>query len=326
MRSVPVGLSAAFIGLLLLTACGQQSATSSGSAPGSSSASASGEPVCDRGRSPRPTAPDPSPEAGTDGVRVIGASGSGGGSAETSGDGSAVVGGGSSSAVRSGCVAYQVTNLHTEPYRYTITFGLRSDAGQVMGNVGTVVASVEPGRTIAGSVDTGEQPPGAAGWSQAGIEKVRSVPTDEAPAPGGPCPASGIRVYNDTGDAAMGLRVVSLHLENCGSSPYRIEGYPRLSLMDEDHKAVEGVRILHDGSSVAMSTGADGPARPLVLAPGEKAHAGLVWRNTVLDGTSVNAPYVRVWAKPGAAPVVVTPELDLGTTGRLAVGPWKRDE
>lgn len=40
----------------------------------------------------------------------------------------------------------------------------------------------------------------------------------------------------------------------------------------------------------------------------------------------MNAPYARVWAKPGAAPVTVIPELDLGTTGRLGVGPWKKDE
>lgn len=33
-----------------------------------------------------------------------------------------------------------------------------------------------------------------------------------------------------------------------------------------------------------------------------------------------------MWAKPGAAPVTVIPELDLGTTGKLGVGPWKKDE
>lgn len=38
----------------------------------------------------------------------------------------------------------------------------------------------------------------------------------------------------------------------------------------------------------------------------------------------MNAPYVEVTAKPGAKPVTVTPELDLGTTGRLGVGPWKK--
>jgi hypothetical protein len=31
-------------------------------------------------------------------------------------------------------------------------------------------------------------------------------------------------------------------------------------------------------------------------------------------------------AKPGAAPVTVVPELDLGTTGKLGVGAWQKDE
>lgn len=63
----------------------------------------------------------------------------------------------------------------------------------------------------------------------------------------------------------------------------------------------------------------------MTLKPGERAYAVLVWRNTTEAGTPVNAPYVRVWAKPGARPVTVTPELDLGTTGKLGVGPWKKD-
>lgn len=81
-------------------------------------------------------------------------------------------------------------------------------------------------------------------------------------------------------------------------------------------------------AAVATGTGADGPPRSIVLKPGERAYATLVWRNTVASVTNepVNAPYARVWAKPGAAPVMVTPEFDLGTTGKLGVGPWKKDE
>ncbi|WP_346426753.1 DUF4232 domain-containing protein [Streptomyces sp. CC0208] len=62
------------------------------------------------------------------------------------------------------------------------------------------------------------------------------------------------------------------------------------------------------------------------MRPGEAAVAGLAWRNTTQAGEPVNAPYVRVWAKPAADPVMVVPELDLGTTGKLGVGPWRKDE
>ena len=51
---------------------------------------------------------------------------------------------------------------------------------------------------------------------------------------------------------------------------------------------------------------------------------GTVTASAVEMGTPVNVPYVRVRAKEGADPVIVTPGLDLGTTGKLGVRPWKR--
>ncbi len=88
------------------------------------------------------------------------------------------------------------------------------------------------------------------------------------------------------------------------------------------------MKVLQGGSAVATGVGADGPPEPLSLKPGERASAVLVWRNTVLAGVGdpVNAPYLRVRAKPGSEPVTVIPELDLGTTGQLGVGPWKMDD
>ncbi|MEN3535847.1 DUF4232 domain-containing protein [Microbispora sp. ZYX-F-249] len=156
------------------------------------------------------------------------------------------------------------------------------------------------------------------------IAKVRSVPADEAPAPAGPCPPSGIRISLGNADAALGLRVVGLRLENCSTRDYRLDGYPQLQLLDEDRKPVTSVEVLHGGGSIV--TGFDDPPRPVTLQPGQSASAGLMWRNTVTAGTPVNLPYVRVTAKAGAPPVMVTPELDLGTTGELGVSPWKKDE
>ncbi len=181
--------------------------------------------------------------------------------------------------------------------------------------------SAGPGRAVTGSVSRVTDVTDVPECSRVEVTKVRCVPVDEAPAEGGRCPSSGVRLYADDGDAAMGLRVVTLHLENCGTGTFRVDGSPRASPLGEDHRPVSGVGVLHDGSFIAGSTGADGPPRPLALRPGERACAGLVWRNTVLSGTPVNAPYVRVWAEPGAAPVMVTPEPDLGTAGKLAVGP-----
>ncbi|MFD7770682.1 DUF4232 domain-containing protein [Streptomyces sp. NPDC059787] len=225
-----------------------------------------------------------------------------------------------------GCVLFEVTHAEAEPFTYTVTFDLLSESGRVLYSAEETVEDVAPGRTAVGRVALSGSMAGPREVSRVRIAEVRSVPVDEAPSPGGPCPDSGVRVYADEANAAMGLRVVSVRLENCGTRPYPLHGYPDVRLLDEDHEPVDGVRILHDGGSVAGGTGADGPALPLVLKPGEGAWAGLVWRNTVEAGTPVDVPYVRVRAKSGADPVTVVPELDLGTTGKLGVGPWKKQE
>jgi hypothetical protein len=124
----------------------------------------------------------------------------------------------------------------------------------------------------------------------------------------------------------MGLRVVGLHLENCGERAYTVNGYPLLELLDEDREPVEGVRILQGSGDITTAAGPDEAPRPVTLKPGETATSSLVWRNTTEFGTPVDVPYVRVRAKAGADPVTVTPHLDLGTTGKLGVRPWKRVE
>ncbi|WP_431959110.1 DUF4232 domain-containing protein [Actinacidiphila sp. bgisy160] len=221
-------------------------------------------------------------------------------------------------------VAFQVTNHADEPATYTVTFGLTSGAGAALGNVPHTVRAVPPGRTVKGEADLGAPLAPRSGDERVRIVKVRSVPADEAPAaPGDACPPSGLRLTAGDGDAAMGLRVVGLRLENCSSRVRRVEGHPLVRLLDEEHRPVKGVEIFRGSGGVALVPGFDDPPRPVTLEPGESATAGLMWRNTVTDGASVNAPYARVWATPGAPPVTVTPELDLGTTGKLGVSVWK---
>lgn len=311
MRLASLSLPAALAGVLLLTACGTEQAARPGAGPADPPPSGS---PCDE-RSPGGQSP---------GVpRTAGAPSLPGDPAGTERDGVRITGFGGGSR---GCALFEVTHRGDEPFTYFVTFDFLSETGTVLDNTEGTVTAVEPGRTVAGRIPLSESASGARNVSGVRISGVRSVPADEAPSTNGPCPASGVRVYADDGDAAMGLRVVSLHLENCGPRPYALHGYPDVRLLDEDHEPVDGVRILQDGSSVASGTGADGPALPLVLGPGEGARAGLVWRNTVRAGTPVDAPYARVRARPGTDWVTVVPELDLGTTGRLGVGPWKKKE
>ncbi|MFD7967898.1 DUF4232 domain-containing protein [Streptomyces clavifer] len=192
----------------------------------------------------------------------------------------------------------------------------------------TLPVSPSPRRskTVRGTVRAGELPPTAPRVTQAEVLQVTKVPASEAPAEAGTCPESGIRVSADEGDAAMGLRVVGLHLDNCGTREYTVEGYPLLELLDDSLEPVDGVEILDGSRGITTGAGDDRQPRPVTLGPGESATAGLVWRNTTEPGTSVNVPHVRVRAKAGADPVTVTPGLDLGTTGKLGVRPWVKAE
>ncbi|MEU7040799.1 DUF4232 domain-containing protein [Streptomyces varsoviensis] len=323
MRTSPFALhaAAAVTGVLLLTACGSQqagsdalseggSARAEGKAGGKGTSSLPGAFSCvprtRPGASAAPTPPvlsgDPA-KLEKDGVKIT----------NLGGDTRA-------------CADFTVANHGAQALTYTIAFTFMSDEGRALTNTVSVVPAVKPGQTVRRVVTADGLPPDARAEARVAITKVRTVPAAEAPAKDGACPPSGTRVYADDGDAAMGLRAVSIHLENCGSEVTQLNGYPKLQLLDAAHKPAEGVRVLHGGSAISTGTGADGAPRPIALKPGERAYAVMVWRNTVENGEPVNAPYVRVRAKEGAAPVIVTPELDLGTTGKLGIGPWKKDE
>ncbi|RZU34982.1 uncharacterized protein DUF4232 [Streptomyces sp. BK022] len=216
---------------------------------------------------------------------------------------------------------FEVTNPAAHDMTYTVLFDAKGYTG-----ASRVVGPVRHGSTVHGRVAMSRSYGDVAGGTSVSLLSVRSIPSAEAPAPGGPCPASGVRVYADAGDAAMGLRMVGLHLENCGKEPYAVDGRPELEIIDAGHERVEGVRIV-PSAEVAPLDGTPDVARPLTLRPGERALSGIVWRNTVeAFGGAVDAPYLRVRAKAGAAPVTLTPELDLGTTGRLGVQAWRKQE
>ncbi|MFD7450700.1 DUF4232 domain-containing protein [Kitasatospora sp. NPDC059827] len=283
-----VGAVGAVAVVVLLAGCGSQVAGVGGGPSASAAGSGSAGPCGVASASPGPVAKD--------GVRITAAS--------------------------AACAEYEVTNPGGEAADVTVVFGRTGATGGVLDNETRTVTDLAPGATAKGRVELDGK------TSAVKVVKVRSVPSAEASRPDGPCPASGVRVSADDGDAAMGLRVVGLHLRNCGTATVNVNGYPELQLLDVAHKAVDGVQLLHGGAQIASGTGADDPPRPFALKPGEGARSTLAWRNTTEAGAGgpVDAPYLRVRALPGAAPVMVVPELDLGTTGRLGVGAWVRED
>jgi hypothetical protein len=136
-----------------------------------------------------------------------------------------------------------------------------------------------------------------------------------------------VRVEIGPGDAAAGLRVLDFSLLNCGTAGYRVNGYPAVRLLDDQHQPIP-VRVLPGTSAI---TGAipdwNRPPTPITLKPGERATAVIAWRNTYDDITNppVNAPFVEVTPQKKSRAVVLTPrgDIDLGSTGRIGVSSWQ---
>ncbi|MFG2373202.1 DUF4232 domain-containing protein [Streptomyces sp. NPDC048504] len=305
-RTAPF-LSAVAATALLLTACGAERAGSG------NTGAATAEP------SSRTQVDDP----GKDGVRITSLTLPSASPSPTRGTSVSAEGLTADSGISA---AYEVTNKGTETLTYSVVITFMSADGGAMSNQTATVRDVGPGKTVRGTIRAGELPPTTPRVTRAKVLEVRKVPSSEAPAAPGTCPASGIRVSADRGDAAMGLRVVGLHLDNCGTRDYGVDGHPLLELLDDDFQHVDGVKIVDGGGEITPGSVDDKQPGPVTLKPGESATASLVWHNTTEFGTPVNVPYARVRAKAGADPVVVTPNLDLGTTGKLGVTAWQKDE
>ncbi|MFD3356311.1 DUF4232 domain-containing protein [Streptomyces fradiae] len=163
---------------------------------------------------------------------------------------------------------------------------------------------------------------GGVGAGPSGSPAGARGPSAAPGASSGACPESGVRVSLGDTEAAMGQRALSVFLDNCGSRPFEVGGYPEVAVLDERGEDLE--------VSVRLGSGAvDGGATrsEFVLRPGQRARSGVLWRNTVTrsDVVATNGASLRVAPGPGAAPQTVAPHdgpLDLGNTGTVEVLPW----
>jgi hypothetical protein len=134
----------------------------------------------------------------------------------------------------------------------------------------------------------------------------------------------------------MGLRYLGLEMINCGSRPFEVNGHPAVRVLDKDQQP-EPVSVAEGTQGITVDERIDAPARPVTIQPGEKARADIVWRNTTLDGKAVNGALLEVAPVAGQPVQIVTPTyvtsvneeekpltIDLGTTGKLGVGPWSK--
>jgi hypothetical protein len=153
-----------------------------------------------------------------------------------------------------------------------------------------------------------------------------TTPSSEPPA----CD-TGLRFTTEVTEAAMGLRVMSVQLFNCGTQPVQLNGYPQVKLLDDRWQPLEA-EIINGSGGVAAVEGFDNPPQPITVPPGERANSAFVWRNT---HASIDPPlvgsHVDIAAVPGGTwqPLQsVGPHgainIDLGSTGRMGVRAWWR--
>ncbi|MFD5893414.1 DUF4232 domain-containing protein [Streptomyces sp. NPDC060366] len=177
--------------------------------------------------------------------------------------------------------------------------------------------------TGAGAAPTApSQPPPPSAAPPSPLSLPSPSPTEVKP-PG--CPPSGLDVVIGGEDAAMGHRVVTVRLWNCGDEPYRVKGYPGLELLDGVREPID-VEVTHKSDYTYTGRRDDRP-RQLTLTPNATASAVLHWNNRVtsLDGAPTPGAHILVTPAPGEEPVSLPLPIDLGTDGTLDVTSWAAD-
>lgn len=141
------------------------------------------------------------------------------------------------------------------------------------------------------------------------------------------CPPEGVLMQSGEADGAAGLRALGITLTNCGHETYRVNGYPTVQALDKDHRELS-VKVLHGTVEIAGPIPDwNGPPHLVTLQPGQQAACVVVWRSTYDDirHPPVNAPYLEMAPAAGRPAQVLTlhSAMDLGSTGRLGVSPWR---
>ncbi|MGW0362610.1 DUF4232 domain-containing protein [Streptomyces sp. NPDC002990] len=154
---------------------------------------------------------------------------------------------------------------------------------------------------------------------QSSATGARKQPSAEA------CPEGGVRLSEGGGDAAMGLRVESVRLVNCGAQPYVVDGYAEIRLLTGERARID-VTVAHGSADITSSLpSVDGPPGRVALAPGEAASLTLVWRMGVTGGSAGEGWVLAVSPRPGAPWLTLrlTRPVDVGPGGKLGLGPWR---
>ncbi|MFI7128107.1 DUF4232 domain-containing protein [Nonomuraea sp. NPDC050153] len=156
---------------------------------------------------------------------------------------------------------------------------------------------------------------------QSGHPLVQPPPTVWSPSPRPSCAGSGLLLHAEAPAAAMGLRVQSVTLTNCGGAARHVKGYPRLRLLDEKG---EPLRVTIDRGARQVTTAIRDPGpKALTVRPGRSVRFTLAWRNTYGDTTRPPAVGAALVVTTGSGRRRVSGHFDLGATNLLGVTAWE---
>lgn len=149
----------------------------------------------------------------------------------------------------------------------------------------------------------------------------RPVAAAAPPPSGAPCAAADLRLAVEGGDAGMGHRLTTLALRNAGAAACTVSGYPTVSLLDDQGRALTSVRAVPATGGYLVQGRVP---TPVAIRPGQAAWFDLAWSVIPHEdqGETVcpSARTVRVVAPGAAAPI----DLPLAFTpcgGQVEVSP-----
>lgn len=148
------------------------------------------------------------------------------------------------------------------------------------------------------------------------------TPDRLTPAPGGvlptsaPCRVAQLRLTSETADAGMGGRTNVFAVTNAGATPCSVSGYPAVSLLDAQGRALTAIRSDQNPQT----------AMPVHIPVGGKAYFDVHWSVVPNEGagerTCPAAARVRVLV-PGDTAALAIPLAFTPCGGRIRVNPFR---
>ncbi len=157
------------------------------------------------------------------------------------------------------------------------------------------------------------------------VQQSEPVPPSDPPEPVNPvaetafegrCPAESLTLGFGGVDGALGRRYAQFSATNVSTTACTLKGWPDVALASDDGNAVRPRLI----SGQVITEGGDA-ATPVVLQPGQSAHAEFKWRAGAVEADRTAA---EIWLAPwaGAPRQILANDLDVMDGTEITISAW----